>query len=487
MKKLLIIFLIFCCSKFTLVAQQITSNLTLITTDLMSNEQKSSFNWQNISYPIIVARYYFQPPIEIMVEPVDGAGGVGGNGGTNICYCVNKGGSTGILEEIYTMGMILSCYKCVAGGNDCFGTPCGPINGGSSGSNAPFNWGIWGNQVSPYTPFNYPPPSPPLSGSWGSGGGSAPPPPSGPSYPPPTKPVDDPHGGTNNPQKKDTLLPTPLPCSDTANRIGDSLTNLKNNFLDTIPKFRYLQDSCFGRVKESAVLIRPIGIITPPFTKFIAEDFIDSGNTQSVQFNTTQYTYIIGHTHTEKDSLGNLISESPSVTDFFTTMDEIKNQGWFDSAGRWIPKKVKYFASFIQHLGQGNAQYFVTATDTSEVNTFYYPNLVAQYVDTANKIFDSTAMEWVKNNNMNSWNGDIKDPNSLRSKFLKAINEFQKEGYPAEKLNTYANIYVLNQLNIPLKIYAKDSNGNFKQLNFTTVDEIIRGKKIVHFRITICN
>lgn len=64
-----------------------------------------------------------------MFEPIDMGGGDGTSGGGSICYCLEQGGTTGEMVEVYSMGMILFCHKCLAGGTDCNGTICGGLTG----------------------------------------------------------------------------------------------------------------------------------------------------------------------------------------------------------------------------------------------------------------------------------------------------------------------------------------------------------------------
>jgi len=248
MKKIIIIMLLLFASKQIALAQQITSTLTQLTTDLMRTENRNNFSWRTVQYSRLNVHQSIKNYFDIMVDDGDGGTGGGNNGGGSNCYCVDRGFSIG-MEEVYANGMILWCHKCSAGGTDCNGTLCGELSGNSppsSGSNPPppannnpFNWGVggtwgslpWGNLGGIYTGgFLYPPTSvPPASYGGGSngGGGSAPPSTFVPTSNPikPIIPTED---------DEDNIDSTLMPAKDTSYSIiiGNGLKKYKDG--DTI-------------------------------------------------------------------------------------------------------------------------------------------------------------------------------------------------------------------------------------------------------------
>ena len=121
--------------------------------------------------------------------------------------------------------------------------------------------------------------------------------------------------------------------------------------------------------------------------------------------------------------------------------------------------------------------FLVLSTLSTDVNNFYVDGIESKYINT-----DTNDIHF------NSWKGTLEDDSSYMGKFYKAVNKFTQEGYPKDKTNTYAMVYMLDLLKIPLKIYARDADGiYFKELNFTTEDILVDGVVEKHFRITICN
>ena len=476
MKKLLIIILIFCCCKFTLVAQQITSNLTLITTDMMSNKQKSSFNWQNISYPRPAARYYF-PAIYITQEP-DEVGG--NNGGSGNCFCPdNKCSGPAYPANDGT----LLCTPCNDGSTSCRTityTPLGPGSSSSGNTNFPpiiiigAGWGslLWGNLGNYFTTgFLNPPSYVPSGGGYSSGyiggGGSAPPPPTGPSYPPPTKPVDDPHGGTNNTKKKDTMQLKIVPCTDSISKIlGDSITNLMTKYVDTTAMMKRLRDSCLNNIREEGFTLNmyyDLGTFTTLDSVKTKNYTIATGN-QNIPLSFSSSCVLQLHLHTAKNIYGNKIAETPSVGDFKGVLENIVEK---NSIGEIYAKH--YFGGIVVNAGGNQEQYAIIPK--SRQDALAYDSLLGHNLnnmfDTSQNIisynantnsYDTTFNRWFAN-----WLGDVKDKKSNRGIYANAISKFKDLGYPSDKLELLAHLVTLFEANIPVKIYIRRNN-TFKEI-----------------------
>ena len=326
MRKILIFTLIFCCNKFILMAQQITSNLTLITTDMMSNEQKSNFNWKNVSYTTTAARYYFPPPIYITLDPTEGTV-TGGNGNYDPCLCTdNKCSGPSYLANDGT----LLCSPCNDGSTSCrtiTHTPLGPGSSSSSNTNFPpiivigAGWGniLWGNLGSYYTTGFLNPPSYVPSGGgysgYSGGGSSAHPPPLGSSYPPPTNLIDDPNGGTNNKTKKKDTIIFLFGICDT---ILFNFRNLNDSVTSDLKKIRMIDgklDSIYNKVKDTSYHLEQ-GFITHFDTNNCVwyNDSIAQGTSNGVALGSA---WIKTHTHC------NGLFYGPDIIDIYHALTRI--------------------------------------------------------------------------------------------------------------------------------------------------------------------
>ena len=177
-------------SKQIALAQQITSTLTQLTTDLMRTENRNNFSWRTVQYSRLNVHQSIKNYFDIMVD--DGDGGTGGGN--------NGGGSIGTVP--------CECPPWIKPGPECdnWKTYCkdDQIAGGSYtpsilNPNYWIFWGILNPGVSigfgSGTTFNYPPAQlpnfvPPASYGGGSNGGGGSAPPSSTSVPPPTNPIN---------------------------------------------------------------------------------------------------------------------------------------------------------------------------------------------------------------------------------------------------------------------------------------------------------
>jgi hypothetical protein len=135
---------------------------------------------------------------------------------------------------------------------------------------------------------------------------------------------------------------------------------------------------------------------------------------------------------------------------------------WADTSKYFTHKFIANFA--ISGDSLHHSEHAVAIADTAAARAFWANN-------PPNNIIDPLT---------NNWTGKGTDIKTLLGQFMDAYKEFEKEGYPSEYLEDYANVYMMWNKNMGIKFYRK-VNGVFKELNFTTV--IINGKS--HYRITI--
>ena len=478
MKKLLIILLIFCCSKFTLVAQQITSNLTLITKDMMSSQQKDNFNWRNVSYTRPAARFYF-PAIYITQEPDEVSGGGSGDNPSAPYAPCNKWGSpergpisTGSASDINPP--IQYCRFCLDDMMDhCAlvqtGVGVGSLGSGTSGNtnlppanNTPFNWSSWGNilwgNLGNYftTGFLNPPSYVPSGGSYSgySGGGGSAPPPVGPSYSPPNNPieVDDPTGWAATPQKKDTIIFDNSPCNDsTSKRIGRRLDKDLQDCRNT----NYKVDSLYRYTLNATKGTPEAGITwgTDVITNSIVTSQIFNNNDPAgilLPFSTSYTTDKDLHTHFENGWY------FPNIVDVYSLLinTSVRDTGIVT-------------ASYI--TCQDGSIFAITPTDRINLNNFLITYDKFDNVDRSNIIHYG-----------------FKEDSELEKYFGYFVGNAIKAGLSQQDALTYGMAYLMESTGMGIGIYKANSiDEPFKKITANINIDGITKKTIIS--LTKCN
>ena len=267
MKKIIITLLIFFATKLIVVAQEITSPLTQLTTDIMTNEAKQNFNWHTVSNPNIAARIpnansSHSSIILLMfdIEPDgDGGGTTGTTGSSSICPSGNWGGYVAVAQPDGTSKMCRECldnhqWECptvITGTNP---SPTPPSDPDPTTSSDPFP--PIGIPPGPIPPIGtYPAPTPSFPSGGGGGGGSTATTP--PSVPQPTQPldVDDPTGGTASQLKKDSIVYDTIPCNDSLSkrigrRLDKDLKDCRNASFKVDSLYNYTLNAIPGTAEE---------------------------------------------------------------------------------------------------------------------------------------------------------------------------------------------------------------------------------------------
>lgn len=435
-KKIFIILLLGLCFK---AKAQVTSTLTQITTDLLKTGIGGKFNWADTN---LTQNLFFRVesfPSCTKRKMVD--------------YAMMEG-----FECVYTI--------------DCFGNlgniNCTSLSGTSGGGNyGPGSGSSSGPSISTPTPTpSGPPPlsiSPPNPSPTPTGGGSITI--GGPKAIEPNMDLGNDKGGANvkNFTRTDTLNPILVNCDSIVNEKSQYLLNMMS-VIDTTPEMKKIRDSSELLNYEIGFTIRTLGS-NPPY-KFKPYYVDNKGTTQNVPIITDWYS--VGAVHLHPKIMGTMKGNiSPSPQDCAALLN-LYNE----------PRKSKFLSIHAVFPDSLRTEIAIMVDDTLKANQYVSSNVIANLVDTA-KVKNGTS-----NPQLNNWIGDINNPKTLAGQHKIAVNNFIKEGYPLELTDLYAQIYMLHMQNIPIKMYNREADGTYKQLNFTTQ---IDAKGITHFLISKCN
>lgn len=473
-------------------AQQISNNLTLLTTDLMSGEEKSNFNWRNLSYTKPAQRFFFPPPIYITAEPDDGVG-TGGGSHYNDGYCYLKGGCTGVIEyDVMTDKGFRTCHKCKDGGSDCDGNGNHASLNGSINGNFIFptiivigaGWGslLWGNLGNYFTTgFLNPPSNGPSGGGYSgySGGGSATTQPSGTSYPPPNKPIDDPIGGTNNqPIKKDSL-PKMIDCQDTIKKLDSILTVLWDS-INKLPVTQQCRDSAYYGNHEFGFTTYDSSGYTKTFSSsinggvnFVAIQVLDTtSGPNHKNINSMTHCHNVGiDAMPEPVDLFNFMRRKLTCTKPSLCNPNIYNQNFFICGDTIVDLALQLTDSM-------SAVIFFS-------KYFYNPDSSKAKLDSA------VSFDTLQDGTLNPrWSSTFtgffgSDTISLGDDFDDAVRKLSEAGYSEKLLLTYAQVYMLESRNAGVRI-KQFINGKFRQLSCEFTRNQLTGK-LETLTIKICN
>jgi len=256
--------------------------------------------------------------------------------------------------------------------------------------------------------------------------------------------------------RKDTLQPNAVTDTAAAQR-GATLTALLRS-VDSTASMKDLRAGVNTRLFEVGFAINKVPGSDPPV---YTDSYSDkTGTSRNVALAYDQRSAAGVHSHPPKDSAGNKTVDGPSAQDMMATI-----RAW---AGTTTHNFIADFT--ISGDSLHHSEHAVVITDTAAARKFWANPHNAQ-----DSIIDNGT-----NGHLNNWAGSVKDKKSLYKQFKNAYDEFKKEGYPIEYCEDYANVYMMQQLNMGIKFYRK-VNGVFKELNFTIVN--INGKD--HYRITI--
>jgi hypothetical protein len=260
----------------------------------------------------------------------------------------------------------------------------------------------------------------------------------------------------------DTLKPEKYPCP-----VDAVARDLKS---DTI--FNFIKDSA---ITKNAIDSAPFRNFEVGFTirqyaqpncntcyTYRPGSYNIAGATQNVTWTNSINSIADAHTHTAKSDSGEVINESPSARDYYGLMTNTVDPYFIRG----------YRRKFIFSGDSARAIYATVAEDTAKITMFL-----------ANNPLDSVIQTNPNLPNVNNWRGDSTKPTSFFNRFEKAVSRFRKEGYPERLLNTYANVYILDQLNLGIKLQTL-VNGSFKELKFEKAIDPITG--VEHYKIKIC-
>jgi len=261
--------------------------------------------------------------------------------------------------------------------------------------------------------------------------------------------------------RTDTLQPTRQPCGDSA----------KSKVLDTIMKaidstsdMRKLRDSSSKVNYELGFSIEAYSSNGQPPYNFVPK-YLDSGTAANPSVSAPYDNYTASNVHIH-DNLPNIII-SPSPKDLFALMDWVATD-----TGR----RRNFIGLFEIFAGPGNYQFAIMTTSDSASNSYYNNTAIGSVIDTIPTINGAL------NPYLNNWAGDINNNKTPLGQFEIAINKLEENGYPNNMLNTYANVYMLQLLKIPIRTYIRDTDGKFKKMEVS-----LDSNGNPQYNIIICN
>lgn len=451
-----------------LKAQQVTSTLTQVTTDLLQGEARSSFNWRTISFiPLSnqgLARIgdpEFPPCTNFSASwpdnhPNPTPGGqplvyecrycYDGDGETQCIQKQSGQGSDDKKDEIITIG----------GGGDVKGADVPNDNNDDDDDWEPPPPPNWDD------PNDWNPPPPPND----QGGGIYNPndPHGTPTNDPDKDPKgpDKPHDNLSDDGKNDNVI-TPLKkiiepekedciAADTAK--GRELTNQ----LDAVENTPEMQDL---RAQNDVRRFEVGFSINPSSSGLKAQDYINSGQGRTVNTLIAAYTLADVHSHPEKDSSNTTNVMSPSAPDIVVLASYMQNK---TATG----KRFKMRTSYVIAGGSNKADYAINIEDTTQAINF---------TDNPHNAIDSLIYNDGK---LNSWKGTDEDKTTLRGQFVKIRKSLKDDGYSDANAEYYAQVIMASNLGMGIAAYKK-VDGKFRKLRF---EKSTDGE---HYKLSICN
>lgn len=442
MKKIIIlILLLFNTAAHFLKAQEATSTLTQVTTDLLQADARTNFNWRNVN-----------PTLQQ-------------NTATNntmarnaLCWFFCK-----------VLGWKRWCSDDVTntGGNDAvFGGKCPGSGSGGTGIKLPYLITVttWPH----IKPDDWMPNNPNLPTDQGGGGGGESP--NDPHDSPPTDPDKDPRHPIkptkvleedipnilNNPTKVDTVKPTKVDC-DTLTMSKDSMTNRLVDSLSTLPIWKELHDTAlYGKNEIGASFYDSSGI-----SKLFKASSVGA-NSQQTSITVVDTTTGVNHKNI------NAIAHP-----HYVGLDPIPDCGdvYALLTSRVIPSKYKnpYLNHSFVICGDPAVDLALRISDTLAAVTFlnlFFENSAIHYLDTAAN-GTKTDPVWSP-----TYKGEVgfELDYPMGSYFDKAVDVLRKKNYSKQMLWTYAQAYMLKKLNVGAVLLQKIGS-EFRQLSIDFVED----------------
>ena len=467
MKKIIITLLILFATKL-IVAQEITSPLTQLTTDIMTTEAKQNFNWHTVSNPNIAAK--IKPSTSshasIILLMFDIGDGADGSGEPPPCLRMQIPELQTINGELWQVvyqqyedcsKVEISRHKVIGGTNTPPPPPSGPPPSNPPPSDPDPSSPDPTTGTGGFPPIGIPPgPIPPIgseptpsfpSGSGGGGGSTTS---TAPSVPPPAEPADDPNGGSAHPPVKKDSMPTVIDCAADVKKM-DSIITAYLASVEPTPEMQNIRANVHGPNELSLSIYDSSGqgkVMTgSTFTgnsTAVNMMFKDSTNTNKIR--------AVLHNHTDS------ADANPDCGDLYNLL--------YSRLYPSIKTKNPYIQYSFIPAGDINTDLALSFDDTSSAQMFI--NLY-QKQDAIHFDIDSSTTPPTKTNP--TW-ADYKqsgDKKSMKKEFKQAYEKLKNKHYPEKLLNTFAQVYMLEKYGVGVKILMK-VNGQFKQLStdFTT-------------------
>jgi hypothetical protein len=452
-KKILFILMLVLISK---TQAQVISQLTEKTTDVLKEGETKSFNWLT-----------YKPTTIYNAKPSACTGSVRKKNvnGEMCTYLLFPGDPGGACLEQLVPG---SCRSDGIGGGGGSGSTFNPDPSPSpnpnpnpnpipsptpSGCQSCTNWGwgtIWLN--APYNPTI-------SSGSLGwnntepTGGGGG------------VKEVKDPKqvNTPTGPDKEFEVIPldTTKPkfievlkdsCSDSSSIRATFLQTIMND-IDSTKEMRKIRDSTSNYTKEASFAInrtKPSSVVV-----YKAKNFIDTAGNYSAPVIHDRISVADAHLHPPVSANPPATAvPSPSPEDI-TGLLKFNNQNFYLNP---------FMARFVIFSGQPALQFAIMITDTAKSRLIFNSLNIDSLIDKVEFLPNGN-----RNPNFNNWKGTAKDVNSNFGKYFKIYEKLKKIGYKKSNLETLANVVMLKELDLPIRMFIRNDLGEFKELNVVDV------------------
>jgi hypothetical protein len=200
----------------------------------------------------------------------------------------------------------------------------------------------------------------------------------------------------------------------------------------------------------------------PGIYTYRPRNYEKDGASQSVSVDIEQRSVAWLHVHPKETSAGVKNVESQSPYDLYDILERWNNPFYIN----------KFERAYVISGDSARNEYAVVIADSAKAKQFLlnHPKSTVINLDTTSKY-------------LANWSGGIDSIGTYLYYFQEANKMFAKEGYPEHLLNTYANVYMLQEFDLGIKLQQK-VNGQFKELNFVKETDPVTG--LEHFKITIC-